>query len=61
MSRRTTKVLKTALSALYYSGADRLAAPFTRGDGVIFMLHQVMPGARREFDPNGILNPGKVI
>ena len=55
MSRRTTKVLKTALSALHYSGADRLAAPFTRGDGVIFMLHQVMPGARREFDPNGIL------
>lgn len=55
MSRRTTKVLKVALSALHYSGADRLAAPFTRGDGVIFMLHQVMPGARREFDPNGIL------
>lgn len=55
MSRRTTKALQAALSALHYSGADRLAAPLTRGDGVIFMLHQVMPGARREFDPNGIL------
>lgn len=55
MSRRTTKALQAALSALHYSGADRLAAPLTRGDGVIFMLHQVMPGARRGFDPNGIL------
>jgi len=56
MSRRGTKVLKAALSALHYSGADRLSAPLTRGDGVIFMLHQVTPGARRGFDPNGILN-----
>lgn len=55
MSRRTTEVLKAALSALHYSGAARVASPFTRGDGVIFMLHQVMPGARRGFDPNGIL------
>jgi len=55
MSRRTTKALQAALSALHYSGADRLATPLTRGDGVIFMLHQVMPGARRGFDPNGIL------
>jgi peptidoglycan/xylan/chitin deacetylase (PgdA/CDA1 family) len=55
MSRRTTQLLKTALSTLHYSGADRLAAPFTGGDGVIFMLHQVIPGARRGFEPNGIL------
>jgi len=55
MSRRTTKALKTVLSALHYSGADRLAAPFTGGDGVIFMLHQVVPGEPRGFDPNGIL------
>jgi peptidoglycan/xylan/chitin deacetylase (PgdA/CDA1 family) len=55
MSRRTTSILKAVLSALHYSGADRLAAPFTRGDGAIFMLHQVMPGARRAFEPNGIL------
>lgn len=55
MSRRTTTLLKAALSALHYSGADRLAAHMTGGDGVIFMLHQVVPGERRAFDPNGIL------
>ena len=55
MSRRTTNILKAALSALHYTAADRLAAPLTRGDGVIFMLHHVVPAARRGFEPNGIL------
>lgn len=55
MSRRTTQLLKAALSALYYSGADGLAAPFTRGDGVIFMLHRVTPEPARAFEPNRIL------
>ncbi len=55
MSRRSTKFLKAALSALHYSGADRLAAPFLSGNGVIFMLHHVVPDAPREFEPNGIL------
>lgn len=55
MSRRTTHILKAALSALYYSGADGIAAPFTRGDGVIFMLHRVTPEPVRAFEPNRIL------
>lgn len=55
MSRHTTSLLKAALSALHYTGAARLAAPFTSGDGVIFMLHQVVPAAPRAFEPNGIL------
>ena len=55
MSRRTTKFLKAALSALHYSGADGLVAPFFSGNGVIFMLHHVLPGAPRDFEPNGIL------
>ncbi len=55
MSRRSTKFLKAALSALHYSGADGLAAPFFSGKGVIFMLHHVVPEAPREFEPNGIL------
>lgn len=55
MSRRTTQLLKAALSAMYYSGADGLVAPFTRGDGVIFMLHRVTPEPVREFEPNRIL------
>ena len=55
MSRRSTKILKAALSALHYSGAGGLAAPFTSGNGVIFMLHQVTPEAPKDFEPNRIL------
>ncbi len=40
---------------MYYSGADGLAAPFTRGPGVIFMLHRVAPEPPRSFEPNRIL------
>lgn len=55
MNRRSTKFLKAALSALYYCGADHIAAPFTRGDGVIFMLHRVTPEPVKPFEPNRIL------
>lgn len=55
MSRPSTHFLKAALSALYYSGADGLAAPFTRGDGIIFMLHRVTPEPVGPFEPNRIL------
>lgn len=55
MSRRATKLFKAALSALHYSGADGLIAPFTAGNGVIFMLHQVSPEAPEAFSPNRIL------
>lgn len=56
MSRRTTKVLKTLLSLLHYSGAGSVMAPFTRGEGVIFMLHQVRPDPPRAFEPNRLLS-----
>lgn len=55
MSRRSTRILKAALHTLYYSGADGLVAPFTRGEGVIFMLHRVTPEPVRDFEPNRIL------
>lgn len=55
MSRRSTRILKGALSALHYSGADTLLAPWTRGVGVIFMLHHVRPEAPGAFEPNRIL------
>lgn len=55
MSRRSTNILKGALSALHYSGADALLAPWTRGVGVIFMLHHVRPEAPGAFEPNRIL------
>ena len=55
MSRRTTKYLKAALTALHYSGAGDLLAPLTGGLGAIFMLHQVGPEAPAAFSPNRIL------
>ncbi|MCB1506742.1 MAG: polysaccharide deacetylase family protein [Hyphomicrobiaceae bacterium] len=55
MSRRGTKLLKAALSVMHYTGADGLAAPFTRGNGVIFMLHRVTDESVRPFEPNRIL------
>ena len=55
MSRRTTNLLKAALSAIHYAGADRLVAPITAGAGVIFMLHHVRPERARDFAPNRIL------
>ncbi len=55
MSRRTSKLLKAGLSALHYSGASTLLAPFTKGAGVVFMLHHVRPEAPEPFEPNRIL------
>lgn len=55
MGRHSTKLLKAALSALHYSGADGLIAPFTSGSGVIFMLHRVTPEPPAAFEPNRIL------
>ena len=55
MSRRTTNILKAVLSALHYSGADSMIAPFTRGIGAIFMLHHVSPEKPSSFEPNRIL------
>lgn len=55
MSRRSTALFKTALAAVHYSGAGNLLAPYTRGAGVIFMLHHVDPAPPQEFEPNRIL------
>ena len=55
MSRRTTRILKAALSTLHYSRAGELMAPFTQGVGVIFMLHHVTPQKPADFEPNRIL------
>jgi len=55
MSRQRTSLLKGALSALHFTGADRLLSPLTRGVGVIFMLHSVRPGREAGFAPNRIL------
>lgn len=55
MSSRKTGLLKVALNALHFTGADSLLAPLTRGVGVVFMLHRVRPGRREGFGPNRIL------
>ena len=54
MSRRSTKLLKTMLSALHYSGADSMMARFTRGIGAILMLHHVSPEDPGTFEPHRI-------
>lgn len=55
MSRRSTKIVKAALSALHYTGVGDFIAPITGGTGVIFMLHRVSPDKPRAFEPNRIL------
>ena len=55
MSRRSTKYLKAALTALHYSGASELLSPMTGGLGAILMLHRVVPGKFEGFSPNRIL------
>ena len=55
MGRQSKTLLKAALAAVHYSGAETLFAPLTQGAGVIFMLHQVTPEAPEEFEPNRIL------
>jgi peptidoglycan/xylan/chitin deacetylase (PgdA/CDA1 family) len=55
MSRRSTQLLKAALTAVHYSGAESFLAPFTKGAGAIFMLHQVLPDPPQSFEPNRIL------
>jgi peptidoglycan/xylan/chitin deacetylase (PgdA/CDA1 family) len=55
MSRRSTNWLKAALGALHATGAATCLAPWAQGDGAIVMLHQVLPGAPKAFEPNRIL------
>jgi peptidoglycan/xylan/chitin deacetylase (PgdA/CDA1 family) len=55
MSRRSTRYVKAALSALYYSGASKLLSPLTAGIGAVLMLHQVGPDVTDGFSPNRIL------
>jgi len=45
-------ILKPGLKALYYSGTHRVLAPFSRGIGLIFMLHRVSPHRTGGFAPN---------
>lgn len=55
MNRRKTAIFKAGLDTLYYTGAHRALAPLTCGAGIIFTLHNVVPGAPPAFAPNRIL------
>lgn len=55
MSRKSTRYVKAALSALHYTGIDGLVGPLTRGLGCILTLHQVGPDSVDTFCPNRIL------
>lgn len=57
MAKAKAAVMRAALTGLHRTGAGRLLAPFTQGQGLIFMLHRVRPeiGVPREFAPNRIL------
>ena len=55
MSRRSTQILKATLSALHYSGADKLFHRLHAPSGIIFMMHQVAPPSPEPFSPNRIL------
>jgi len=46
---------QSALSGLYYSGLHKLLAPITRGNGIIFTLHQIGEQSSDPFAPNSIL------
>lgn len=55
MSQKKTNLYRSALAAIHYSRLGQLAAPLTRGRGVIFMLHHVRERPARDFEPNRIL------
>lgn len=53
---RSPHLFKAILNVLHTTGLDRVCAPLTRGDGVIFMLHHVCPRSPAEYGPNRILS-----
>jgi peptidoglycan/xylan/chitin deacetylase (PgdA/CDA1 family) len=52
-----SQVFRFGLSALWYSGAARVLAPWTAGRGAILMLHRVQPApVLEQFAPNAALS-----
>ncbi len=45
------RLMKAALRGIHVSGAHKLLAPFSQGNGLIFALHHVRPAKRRAFEP----------
>lgn len=55
MNRLRLLMIKGGLTALTATGAPYVLAKATRGRGVIFTLHHVLPRSHDEFQPNRIL------
>jgi peptidoglycan/xylan/chitin deacetylase (PgdA/CDA1 family) len=57
MSSWKTRLLRSGLDGMYYTGAYRLLEPACSGVGVIFTLHHIRTGnEHRPFSPNKILD-----
>ncbi len=53
-----SNLLKNMLNFVYFSGLSTLLKPIAQGDGIIFMLHHILPNAHHnetKFRPNGLL------
>lgn len=48
-------LIRNALVLLKTSGLARALSPWTSGRGIIFTLHHVRPAAKKQFNPNGML------
>lgn len=46
---------RAVLDALYFSRAHRLMQPLSRGVGLVYMLHRVLPARDDPFQPNNFL------
>ncbi len=55
MSQISTRLIKTTLAAIHYSGVGRALAPAARGVGALLMLHHVRPRSADGFASNRIL------
>jgi peptidoglycan/xylan/chitin deacetylase (PgdA/CDA1 family) len=56
MGSYKSQFFRLGLSALWFSGAARVLAPWTAGRGAILMLHRVQPVLPNQFAPNASLS-----
>lgn len=56
MAGLTSQLFRSGLSALWFSGAARVASGWTAGKGAVLMLHRVQPKRHEPFAPNAALS-----